>query len=416
MGGLLLDSLLKLNIHIISKYQRTIRKELNMPETRTLWNIRQAAEFMAVSTSFLYRAVENGEINCYRLGRAIRFTQDDINTFIQQRQYAFSQPYYCPLPPCNSYQTENNSLNLAKEKQMQYRQFYDEWNTRQSGIDTISIWIHPKIVMRPDAFHERGNIHDIVNLHIKTEGNHGKGMFIRRNYIIDIQSEAINHDEDILEQVLLILVNLAWDGILLGPPQFDRYQLLSYFNANFNELFAIEGIDFYNDVFSDDMELAGNNPKYPGSRYSHDYPSSLKAYKRDERLRHKRQIPFETIDNMRHTGRIEFMLRRRNCPCLFYRNLSGNYDTVFNRFLPILARKWQRNRHDVLTVPHCQDLEYAPYLQQIIMMAQDRIPQYRDTLRKAPTKPIPFKHSKKNETDREYPADFLRNMTTNAEI
>ena len=47
---------------------------------------------------------------------------------------------------------------------MNYQNFYREGFTPQSGIDTITIWLHPKIINRPGLFHKEGNNNQAINL------------------------------------------------------------------------------------------------------------------------------------------------------------------------------------------------------------------------------------------------------------
>jgi hypothetical protein len=282
---------------------------------------------------------------------------------------------------------------------------FAEGFTPQSGIDTISIWIHPAIINQRDMFHEYGNNNAKINLRYKPEINHRNGNYIRVNFFFDIQSEAINPNQDIFDQILNIITQMAFDGILCLPNDSYQYDIKNFFRVNFDHLFALDGLDFYHDLRSDDMVLLGNpNPKYPNTRYSSIYPSVLKAYLRTERLRQKRHTPYEEIDNIDYPARIEFTLRRGNCDYLNIRNLTGTYENVFLQYLPFLARKWLDYKHGVVEVASVRDLSYAHDLRQIIAVAGHRIP--HPDLLKAPLKPIPYKQARKNETDLNWVAGF----------
>jgi len=284
--------------------------------------------------------------------------------------------------------------------------YFQEGFTPQSGIDTITVWIHPSIINCFFQFHEQGNNNQPINLRFSKEVNPITNINFRRNHLVDIQAEVINPDYDILDQVLTILVNLTYTGIL-HYPQLGQYtnDLKGFFYFNFDRLFSLDRLDFYFDLRDGDMRLLGNpNPAYPNTRYSQGKPSVLKAYSRTEKLRQKQHISFEDIENMDYPARIEFSLCRANCDYLNAYNLSGSYDNVFLRYLPFLARKWFNYRHEVVKIEE-RNLSYAHHLRQVIAVASHRIPQY-DLLLKTPTKPIPYKAAKKDEVDHNYIAQF----------
>ena len=289
---------------------------------------------------------------------------------------------------------------------MNFPYYFKEGFTPQSGIDTITVWLHPEIINRFDQFHERGNNNLPVNLRFSREANSKTNIVYRTDFFVDIQAEVINPHCDILDQVLSILVGLAYKGILyysqLGQHIND---LMGFFKFSFDRLFAIDTLDFYFDLRDGDMRLLGNpNPDYPTTRYSPGNPSVLKAYSRTERLRQKRHISYEDIENMEYPNRIEFSLRRANCDFLNAKNLTGTYENVFLRYLPFLARKWHDHRHKVVKVEE-RNLSYAHHLCQVIAVARQRIPQYNDLLR-APLKPIPYKKAKMNEVDYNFTPQF----------
>ena len=67
---------------------------------------------------------------------------------------------------------------------IKYQRYFDEWNLPTSGIDTISVWVHPNLINRFEDFHERGNIHGAANCRKRHEINHWTSRLIRTNYII----------------------------------------------------------------------------------------------------------------------------------------------------------------------------------------------------------------------------------------
>jgi len=288
---------------------------------------------------------------------------------------------------------------------MNFPCYFQEGFTPQSGIDTITVWLHPKIINRFDQFHEQGNNNQPINLRFKNEVDYRTNTKYRTNYLVDIQSEVVNPDYDILDQVLTILVSLTYEGIL-HHPQLGHYKndLKSFFYWNFDRLFALDALDFYFDLRNGDMRLLGKaNPAYPYTRYSSRKLAVLKAYSRIAKLRQKMHISYEDIENMDYPNRIEFSLRRDNCQFLNAYNLIGSYEDVFLRYLPFLARKWHDHRYQVVEVEE-RNLSYAHHLSQIIAVARQRIHQY--DLHPTPPKPIPYKTAKRNEVDYNFIVQF----------
>ena len=285
---------------------------------------------------------------------------------------------------------------------MNYPYFYREGFTPQSGIDTITIWLHPKIINRPGLFHKEGNNNQAINLRYKHEIN--KNTIIRTNFLVDIQAEAINPNDDILYQILLILIHLTEQDILRYPNGQVIYDLMSFYHVNFNSLFALDKLDFYFDLRHEDMRLLGKaNPACPNTRYSSFRSSVLKAYLRDEKLRQKRHIAYDEIDDICYPSRIEFSLCRDNCKYMNAYNLIGPYDYVFLQHLPFLARKWHDHRYKVVELAE-RNIDYAHHLRQIITVAGRQIS--RPELHETPPKPIPYKNARRNEADYNFIAEF----------
>jgi hypothetical protein len=138
-------------------------------------------------------------------------------------------------------------INGNQGAAMRYHSFFKEGFTPQSGIDTISIWIHPAIINKPYLFHEQGNNNEPVNLRFKRETDSKTRTIIRTNYVVDIQAEAINPDYDIFDQILTILTKLAYDDILRQSRE-QEYNIKAFFQTNFDRLFALEDLDFYHDL------------------------------------------------------------------------------------------------------------------------------------------------------------------------
>jgi hypothetical protein len=233
---------------------------------------------------------------------------------------------------------------------------------------------------------------------------YGTNKVIRTNFFVDIQAEAINQNDDILYQILLILVHLTEQGILRYPKRQVIYDLMSFYHVNFNNLFALDRLDFYFDLLHDDMRLLGKqNTDHPNTSYSSSNSAVLKAYFREVKLKQKRHISYDAIENIDYSARIEFSLRRDNCNFLNIQNLSGTYDNVFIRYLSFLARKWHDYRYKVVEVAE-RNIDYAHHLRQIITVAGRQIPQY--SLLETPPKPIPHKSVRRNETEYNFIAEF----------
>ncbi len=191
------------------------------------------------------------------------------------------------------------------------------------------------------------------------------------------------------------------------------FDLKSIFITNFDRLFSIEALDFYNDVKNEDVHfIKRRNKNYPNTIYSQkgSYKKSiLKVYDRVEKLRQKHNIPFSAIQNIEYPLRIEFSLRRDNCKFLDIRNLTGIYENVFLRYLYFLANRWNNYSHDLIHI-YPRNIEYNLYLLQIISVSLGRIPHYNN-LYKTPVKPIPYKSAQKNGIDYNFIAEFYRNAS-----
>jgi hypothetical protein len=270
-----------------------------------------------------------------------------------------------------------------------YARFSNELDGPSEGIDTVSIWVNPSIINRFDDFHENGNIREAINCRFKIERDHRTGRFIKKNYFIDIQAEALDPHADILEQILLHLIKFVYEGTLKYFNNTDMPVIAHFLMENFTSFFTINSLDFYFDLKEGECVLMGNANPYDATRYSSDYPSSLKVYSKVLRQKHKNHIPHNQIEQMAYQDRIEFHLANGNCGYLDYRNLQGTFEVVFFRYLPQLARKWYARRCEVVQVPNLYKLPYAHHLRQIHDMAfTGHIPQYRE-LMKTPLRPKP---------------------------
>jgi excisionase family DNA binding protein len=53
---------------------------------KTFLNIEQASAYLNIKRSFLYTLVEAGEVPHYKVGRLIRFKQDDIDEWMEKHR------------------------------------------------------------------------------------------------------------------------------------------------------------------------------------------------------------------------------------------------------------------------------------------------------------------------------------------
>lgn len=63
-----------------------------MPQNKSL-STQEVADILHVSKSTIYDLIRRGEIHSYKIGRKVRFTQDDVDTYIaRSRHEHFTQP------------------------------------------------------------------------------------------------------------------------------------------------------------------------------------------------------------------------------------------------------------------------------------------------------------------------------------
>ena len=52
---------------------------------QTLWNVRDVAQYLKASVSWVYKAAERGELPCVRIGSALRFDAHALRKWVQAR-------------------------------------------------------------------------------------------------------------------------------------------------------------------------------------------------------------------------------------------------------------------------------------------------------------------------------------------
>ena len=59
-------------------------KPVTAPALPQLLTIREVAHQQNVSPRTIRRQIENGDLACYRIGRAIRISPEDLSTFLKK--------------------------------------------------------------------------------------------------------------------------------------------------------------------------------------------------------------------------------------------------------------------------------------------------------------------------------------------
>jgi len=274
--------------------------------------------------------------------------------------------------------------------------YYDEWNVPSAGIDTISISINPEIIKNYSYFHELGNNNSPINLRIKRYIDQTTKKTLQTNYFMDIQAEAIHYSYNIRGQIINYILHLFKSNILGLINNFDELYIKDFVNNNFNSLFTLDFLDFYFDIREEDAVILGEiNQKYPNTQYCKD--GRIKTYNRQERLKQKNNLPHELINQIPLPRRIEFHLKKRTCPYLNIKNLDGNFNTVFQRHLFFLARKWRKYKRYIIDIPNLMQSPYY-YLKAIEKVAfSNTIPHTKSLF-----KSEPFKREKKNKSGQDW--------------
>lgn len=53
-----------------------------VPSGDTLWDVKDVSRYLRASRSWIYKAVERGELPVFRIGRLLRFRPDAIRAFV----------------------------------------------------------------------------------------------------------------------------------------------------------------------------------------------------------------------------------------------------------------------------------------------------------------------------------------------
>ena len=81
-----------------------------MPQNKSL-STQEVAEILHVSKSTIYDLIRRGEIHSYKIGRKVRFTQDDVDAYIARSRHEHS------TRPVKNIDTHSTLLTPAKQEQ-----------------------------------------------------------------------------------------------------------------------------------------------------------------------------------------------------------------------------------------------------------------------------------------------------------
>jgi hypothetical protein len=272
---------------------------------------------------------------------------------------------------------------------------------QSAGIDKVSLWIHPYLIRQYSEFHYRGNNNANVIL------RHS----IYNGYSIDFQSEFFNLDDNFFIKIFDYLIRLSNNGILKSPPNKDIEMVKNSFITLFNYFFALDCIEFYFDIRENDLMLSeALNPRYKESRYSDPYSKERKSilisYDRIERAKKVNRLSHDEIILMPYPWRIEFKLKRRNCEYLNSENIFGSYDTIFQRYLFFLAKRWRSYGNQVAEVPYWNSLTYNKYFSKIVETSHGQLQPSGMYLKRTPPCPMPNKSVKIKDVDKNWAIQF----------
>jgi hypothetical protein len=213
-----------------------------------------------------------------------------------------------------------------------------------SGIDKVKVLLNPCFLNPLMPWHIRPD--NALTLH----KHYGKVyLCVHAEYFnpfFDYRISIANAIYELIEKkVIDFLVNRDYAFIT----QMFIYQFLEWF------VLGISQVEIYFDfpegkvsinpdaIMNGDMTQFVDDDGNPQETfYTGDYipgkrRSSFCVYNRQEKLIHDRHLNHKDIESMDVEYRIEARLTKENCPFLSLNNLSGNYETIFKKYLPFLA-------------------------------------------------------------------------------
>ncbi|PKN98242.1 MAG: hypothetical protein CVU43_16470 [Chloroflexi bacterium HGW-Chloroflexi-5] len=212
--------------------------------------------------------------------------------------------------------------------------------SKYEGIDKISIAINPMFL---NPFRPAGLIDPTkkITLH-----------FFGWIPTIDIHAEALDYNVDFHYQLSEVISWLIEKNVLLFPKtpitQVFVHEHLDYFVLYLRELefyfdFTKEQILIDKNEYDSELSIEERNFIRVGTTfYSKDFrknkhKSKLIIYDRNEKLKHSRNKKYREIESNEFSERLEFRLCANNCAYMHMDNIKGNYEEVFNNYLPFLS-------------------------------------------------------------------------------
>jgi len=275
--------------------------------------------------------------------------------------------------------------------------YFNEFEVPEAGIDTISIYIHPNLINKPSSFHEKGNANEAVSLRKISRKKRFSEETLCTNYIIDIQTEAIDPNANILDQVFGYIILLFKSKILSFCNYPDEVLIACLLEQNLHPLFILDFIDFYFDIKEEGAILLDKKDRrFPYGQCCDG--CHIKTYNRIDRLKNRDNFNSQLLEQMQFPRRIEFNLTRNTCGFLHFANLDGDFNTVFYNYLNSLGNEWKKSQSSVIDIPNLKESEYH-CLKQIDSVAFSPANQQIKYLENIPRERMPNKKARENEAD-----------------
>lgn len=249
---------------------------------------------------------------------------------------------------------------------------------QNEGIDTICLRIWSFDKSKVDSYIKKHGkkIEQGITIHTYEYFNFSCAMMIPECEI-RIQSEALNMDKNIWNQLVVIIYNIykknIFDIPMLHSCKSDCDALLQI-NFYFPLIVELTRLDIHFDFKENKVALI--NPicftdkrtgKQSFGSYSEDGKKRKQShwccYDRRSRLKAVNQINYDVIMAMQFPMRIEYRFKKKNTQWLNLENLKGDFDFVFNKYVQIMAKSWKaKGCKCAFVIPDYKDNRYFSYL------------------------------------------------------